>query len=105
MDTTKGEKILTTGGTSIGTTQDPDVATTNRTPKVENKVPSDAPGSANPILKLDTLVNDEKSTAHVIAEVQARNAQREVRPDISESLHHLATVLLPSGNLLRGTDV
>ena len=103
MDTTKGENILTTGVTSIGTTQGPGVATTNGTPKVENKVPSDASGSTSPIVKPDTLVNDEKGTVHVIAEMEARNALRDVRRVINEYRDHLWEGLVTSRNLLMGT--
>ncbi len=103
MDTTKGENILTTGVTSIGTTQGPGVATTNGTPKVENKVPSDASGSTSPIVKPDTLGNDEKGTVHVIAEMEARNALRDVRRVINEYRDHLWEGLVTSRNLLMGT--
>ena len=103
MNRTKGENILTIGVTPIGMTQGPGIATTNGTPKVEKKAPSDASGSTSPGVKPDTLVNDEKSTAQVIAEVEARNALRDVRRAINEYRDHLWEGLVTSRNLLMGT--
>jgi hypothetical protein len=105
MDITKDEKNRTTGGTSIVTTQDPNVATTNGTLKVANENPSDASGSANPIDKPDVLVNDERNTTHVIAEVEARNALRDARRVINEYRDHLWEGLVTSRNLLMGTAI
>ena len=90
MAITKDEKSLAPGATSIVAAQEPDITTTNGTPRVANGEPSDVHGSATPIDKSAVLVNQMsvatsgKLATHIITEMEARNALRDARRTINE---------------------
>src|SRR6266567_1919715 len=106
MAKTTDEKNLTTEGTSRVTAQGPSVATTNGTPKVANEDSSDASVSAPSIQTVQapsSVATSERPAAHVIAEMEARNALRDARRTINEYRAHLWEGLVTGRNLLMGT--
>ena len=109
MAITKDEKSLAPGATSIVAAQEPDITTTNGTPKVANGEPGDVHGSATPIDKSAVLVNQMsvatsgKLATHIITEMEARNALRDARRTINEFRDNLWEGLVNGRNLLMGT--